>query len=127
MTPLLWLLKRIAMPRPRPRPVSEPAPRLSPAALMPEAVAMGRWPPYGQRRTIGGFAPYRKTRRLGLVPGPRLYADSHRGGACDAFFKWLSGVTLRRMNLPGGWELIFALILMLALIGWVIWRVGPRR
>ncbi len=34
------------------------------------------------------------------------------------------------MNLPGGWELIISLVLMLALVGlvgFVIWRIGPRR
>jgi hypothetical protein len=31
------------------------------------------------------------------------------------------------MSLPGGWELIIVLILMVALVGWVLWRIGPRR
>jgi len=31
------------------------------------------------------------------------------------------------MSLPGGWELIIVLVLMLALAGFVIWRIGPRR
>jgi hypothetical protein len=31
------------------------------------------------------------------------------------------------MNLPGGWELILVLALILALVGFAIWRIGPRR
>lgn len=35
------------------------------------------------------------------------------------------------MTMPGGWELIIVgilmLALMLALVGVVIWRIGPRR
>lgn len=31
------------------------------------------------------------------------------------------------MSLPGGWELIIVLVLMLALVGFAISRIGPRR
>ena len=31
------------------------------------------------------------------------------------------------MNLPGGWELLVVLALTLTLVGFVIWRIGPRR
>jgi hypothetical protein len=31
------------------------------------------------------------------------------------------------MNLPGGWELIIVLVLVLAVVGFVIWRIGPRK
>jgi hypothetical protein len=31
------------------------------------------------------------------------------------------------MSLPGGWELIIVVVAVLALLGWVVWRIGPRR
>lgn len=31
------------------------------------------------------------------------------------------------MNLPGGWELIFVLVSMLAVLGYVLWAIRPRR
>lgn len=31
------------------------------------------------------------------------------------------------MNLPGGWELIFVLVLMLVVAGYVLWAIRPRR
>jgi hypothetical protein len=29
------------------------------------------------------------------------------------------------MSLPGGWELV--VVVQLALLGWVVWRIVPRR
>ncbi len=31
------------------------------------------------------------------------------------------------MNLPGGWELIFVLVLMLAVVAYALWAIRPRR
>jgi hypothetical protein len=31
------------------------------------------------------------------------------------------------MDVPGGWELIIALLVMAALVGWAVWRLGQRR
>ena len=31
------------------------------------------------------------------------------------------------MNLPGGWELFLVLVLTLVLVGFVIWKIVPRR
>ena len=60
---------------------------------------------------------------------------ARRAATAPARLAALSGpaATLRnwlyppRMSLPGGWELIIVLILMLALVGFAIWRLGPRR
>jgi hypothetical protein len=34
------------------------------------------------------------------------------------------------MSLPGGWELVVVVVVqlaLLALLGWVVWRIVPRR